>query len=247
MTRNFKGIWVPKEIYLDERLNWTEKILLIEIYSLDNEKGCFASNPYFADFIGVSETSISLAIKKLKKLELVYQESFDGRTRILKAAINPAYSQTLTKLKGSVKPNLKDSNTDSNTTNNFYETDLLKIDSLQDQHTWLEAIALHYYLKPDDLKLYITEFIGEQKLKDNNAGSMPELKSHFVNWIKYQLAKTKGVKKSEWLQGQDKIDLEVLKVSYPTTVAKMRKHPKAMDIWIKTRDIELVKKELTSS
>ncbi|MFW5987940.1 MAG: DnaD domain protein [bacterium] len=84
-TRDFKGIWIPKELYLEESLNWTEKILLIEIDSLDNEEGCYASNKYFADFLSKSEVYISNCISKLKKEGYIYQESFDGRKRVLKS------------------------------------------------------------------------------------------------------------------------------------------------------------------
>jgi len=48
--RDFKGIWIPKEVWLADELNYIQKLLLVEIDSLDNEKGCFASNDYFADF-----------------------------------------------------------------------------------------------------------------------------------------------------------------------------------------------------
>lgn len=82
--RNFKGIWIPKNIYLNQNLSWTEKILLIEIDSLDNEKGCFASNKHFAKFLNVKENTISIYIKHLKELGLVEQLSFDGRVRVLK-------------------------------------------------------------------------------------------------------------------------------------------------------------------
>ena len=50
MDRDFKGIWIPKEIWLDERLNALDKIILAEINSLDGEDGCYASNQYLAEF-----------------------------------------------------------------------------------------------------------------------------------------------------------------------------------------------------
>ena len=65
-NRDFKGVWIPKDVYLNTQLSLIEKILLVEIQSLDNEKGCFAGNTYFAEFLGVSITSISLGIKKLR-------------------------------------------------------------------------------------------------------------------------------------------------------------------------------------
>ena len=41
IERDFKGIWIPKEIWLDSNLTWSEKMLLVEIDSLATlEKGC---------------------------------------------------------------------------------------------------------------------------------------------------------------------------------------------------------------
>jgi len=119
-NRDFKGVWIPKEIYLNEDLNWTEKILLIEIDSLDNEKGCYATNQYFADFIGKSKNWVSQCISKLKKEGYIYQEEFNGRKRILKSNLHYStdskadfdYSQRggLSKVKGSLKEKSKGGN-----------------------------------------------------------------------------------------------------------------------------------------
>ena len=65
MNRDFKGVWIPKEIWLDENLTWMEKLLLVEIDSLDAEKGCFASNDYFAKFFQLSKSRISDIIGQL--------------------------------------------------------------------------------------------------------------------------------------------------------------------------------------
>lgn len=64
--RDFKGIWIPKEIWLSLDLSLMEKVLFVEIHSLDNERGCFASNRYFAEFFGVSTRQISKYVASLK-------------------------------------------------------------------------------------------------------------------------------------------------------------------------------------
>lgn len=84
-SRDFKGVWIPKEIYLHPELSWTEKILVIEIDSLDNsERGCFASNEKLGGFLGISAGSCANMISKLKKMEIIEQCFFDGRNRGLK-------------------------------------------------------------------------------------------------------------------------------------------------------------------
>lgn len=65
-SRDFKGIWIPKDIWLSDQLSAMEKILFVEIHSLDNEDGCYAGNKYFANFFKVSERQIRNYIATLK-------------------------------------------------------------------------------------------------------------------------------------------------------------------------------------
>lgn len=66
-NRGFKGVWIPSEIWLDENLTVQEMVFLIEIDSLDQKNGCFASNQHFADFFGLSKSRSSEVIKKLEE------------------------------------------------------------------------------------------------------------------------------------------------------------------------------------
>lgn len=84
-TRNFKGVWIPAEIWLNSELDFMEKALYAEIDSLDGEDGCFASNDYFSKFFGASERTIQRGLSKLKTLGFVSQELFNGRQRRLRA------------------------------------------------------------------------------------------------------------------------------------------------------------------
>lgn len=54
VRRSFKGVWIPREIWLNEKLSLQEKNFLAEINSLDGMTGCIASNEYFGMFFGVS-------------------------------------------------------------------------------------------------------------------------------------------------------------------------------------------------
>lgn len=65
VKRDFKGIWIPKDIWLNENLTMQEKLFLVEIDSLDNEHGCYAANNYFADFFGISKGRCSQIINSL--------------------------------------------------------------------------------------------------------------------------------------------------------------------------------------
>jgi len=66
-NRDFKGVWIPKEIWLSTDLSPIEKFFLIEIDSLDNENGCYASNAHFAELFGLSIKWCSGIIRKIEK------------------------------------------------------------------------------------------------------------------------------------------------------------------------------------
>ena len=102
--RDFKGVWIPKEVWLDTRLSMIEKGILVEIDSLDlSEIGCFASNKHLADFCQCSETKASLAVSKLIDLGYIYVESFDGRQRVLKSRLSKNERQDFKKLKSATQ------------------------------------------------------------------------------------------------------------------------------------------------
>ena len=111
MKRKFKGIWIPNYVWLSKDLTLQEKVFLVEIDSLDNNGGCYASNAYFGKFFGLSTTRVSLVIKSLIEkgylISNINQE--EGNKRLLKTS--------LTKVKNPIQQKLKHNNTSNNKTN----------------------------------------------------------------------------------------------------------------------------------
>jgi len=67
-NENRKGIWIPEEIINDNNLDWTNKALLTEIYSLCKlEDGCFKSDSRFGKLLGIGRTSVNKRVNWLKK------------------------------------------------------------------------------------------------------------------------------------------------------------------------------------
>lgn len=82
MQRDFKGVWIPREIWLSTDLKVMEKLILVEIDSLDNEDGCFASNEYFSKFFSLSKNRCSEIIKSLEEkgyIEIKYVYHNDSK------------------------------------------------------------------------------------------------------------------------------------------------------------------------
>ena len=91
-NRDFKGVWIPKDVWLNKDLTLLEMVIFVEIDSLDNEDNCVAGNEYFAEFCGCSESKVSKAIKKLQNLNMIEVLSFDGRHRKLRVVKNDRQS-----------------------------------------------------------------------------------------------------------------------------------------------------------
>lgn len=83
-VRQFKGVWIPKEVWLDEKLTYFEKAVYAEIDSLDGEDGCFASNKYFQSFFKCTERTMSRAISHLQQLGYIEVTAYNGRKRVIK-------------------------------------------------------------------------------------------------------------------------------------------------------------------
>ncbi len=72
--RDFKGVWIPKDIWLSPELKATEKMLWAEINSLDNEFGCVADNEHFQKVLNLSVRQVREYVKRLKDLGLIEVE-----------------------------------------------------------------------------------------------------------------------------------------------------------------------------
>ena len=122
-NRDFKGVWIPKAIWLNPDLSIIEKVLLVEIDSLDNsDRGCFASNEYLASFVQLSEGRVANIISDLKKRGFIIQVFFDGRNRGLRIKSESSFHENVkpefTKTGKQRTRKREHNNTDNKTINN---------------------------------------------------------------------------------------------------------------------------------
>ena len=70
--QKIKGLWIPAEILLDEKLTDKEKFILSMILYLSDETGsCFASNQYIASVVKVTSNRVSKIISSLKNKKYI--------------------------------------------------------------------------------------------------------------------------------------------------------------------------------
>lgn len=86
--RNFRGVWIPADIWLNKDLTLQEKVMLIEIDSLQDEvRGCYKSNSGFADFFGLSASRVSRIISSLEEKGYIQVEQVRQGRRIVERRI----------------------------------------------------------------------------------------------------------------------------------------------------------------
>jgi hypothetical protein len=71
LGKECKGIWISIELCREKELTWMEKMFFTKIDSLNNDKGCFASNKFFASFFNLSVSRSSEVINSLIKKDYI--------------------------------------------------------------------------------------------------------------------------------------------------------------------------------
>ncbi len=105
LNEKFKGVWLHKEIFELGKMPGNERIILSMIINLEHkERGCYASNKYFAKILHIQEKQVSKYISKLFDKELITSEILtdQGNKRILRSLLTT--SENPTPLKGDTYP-----------------------------------------------------------------------------------------------------------------------------------------------
>ena len=78
--RQFTGVWLPRELLLDERLTAVDKILYAEIASF-GEKGCWKRSEELMELCRVKRDAFGASCKRLIKFGYITQSREYGRMR----------------------------------------------------------------------------------------------------------------------------------------------------------------------
>ncbi|HBI1966940.1 TPA: helix-turn-helix domain-containing protein [Enterococcus faecalis] len=200
MERAFKGIWIPKNVWLDKELSWTEKFLIVEIDSLDNDDGCFASNEYFSNFFGLSKDRVSKLISGLKEkgyIDVSYQYK-PGTKSIERRVVKITEGYRRKQLEGigennyrGIGENAKDNNTLFNNTENNTKN---KKNSVEPSSTMSELFEKIWqtYPKKTNKKKAKEQFL--KKIKSDE--DFERFKTGYKAYLKY-------IKLNDWYHPQE--------------------------------------------
>lgn len=215
-TRNFKGVWIPKEIWLCKELTPLEKMYLVEIDSLDDEEnGCFASNKHFEEMFGQKSANATRIITNLKEkgwLDISY--IYSGKEiekRIIKVKRPPYpdryyknyntyyknYNEVLYKLEDMYYKKYNDSNTllDKQLDNN-------KKNIIKKRYGEFENVLLtdeeYHKLEKSNLLSYI------ERLSSYIASKGKKYKSHYATILNWSRKDKPNKKTLEQIMGEIK-------------------------------------------
>jgi DNA-binding Lrp family transcriptional regulator len=177
MEREFLGVWIPKEIYLNKELTPTDKLLLAEITSLAKNGECFASNQHFSEFLGISKSQVSRLITKLVRLNFIsvvitYKEL---TKEVDKRVITPIGVKADTPTHGRVYP--------------------LRMEAHTPTHERVDPMRVDAYYKEQVKEQYKEQVKDIKKTKQKNVSA--ELENEFeLLWKKYprKLGKANALK-----------------------------------------------------
>ena len=86
---------VDEEVYKTKELSFLDKLIFERITALcHTNKKCYATNSYFANMYGVKNNAVTVAIRKLKKLNLIkvsYEKDNPNRSKRYIMLINDVW------------------------------------------------------------------------------------------------------------------------------------------------------------
>lgn len=161
--RQFKGIWIPKEIWLAKELTIQEKVVLVEIDSLETEdKGCYASNKYFSNFFQLTTQRVSQIIKQLEDKKYIKIKYITKNKQIIERQLRiqkPPYPEVSNILDRGIKYSL------GGYQENFKENNINK-NNINKKEIYKEK----EYFKNEELNKIFIEFLEiRKKLKAVNS------------------------------------------------------------------------------
>ena len=79
----FKGLWIPICILIDPDLPLIQRVILAEVYQLQKDAGCFASNAHFSALVGCKERNVRNHLSALTSSGLLRSENATSKLRRL--------------------------------------------------------------------------------------------------------------------------------------------------------------------
>jgi len=89
----FSGVFVPREVLLDSDISANGKLIFAIIQSLDNDRGCFASNEYIGAMLGLSESSVRSSIGDLERKRYITRVVDENNLRTIKTCVTTSLEQ----------------------------------------------------------------------------------------------------------------------------------------------------------
>ena len=208
MHRDFKGVWIPREIWLIPNLKPVYRVFLAEIDSLDNGSGCYAKNEHFAKMFGLSKNRCSEILTMLSErgfIRVEYRETpneDEGRIisvyGIVEKSTAPVEKSTVPVEKSTTYIGIEIHLDIHNNINNiqFSFKDCSKI--LKNQIN-IEAASRGSKLSMDDVTELIPAFITYNAGLDKLFNSRAHYLHSFRNWISNYSVKGMDISKEfDW-------------------------------------------------
>jgi hypothetical protein len=100
----FSGVFIPREVLLDSGIPATAKLLFAIVQSLDNDRGCFASNEYLGGMVGLSESTVRGALAVLEEKKYIIRTVDLNGNRSITTCVTQSFCATPRQISGDPPP-----------------------------------------------------------------------------------------------------------------------------------------------
>ena len=186
MKRDFKGICIPKQIWLNKDLTVMEKLFLVEIDSLDNEDSCFASNAHFAQLFDVTKGRCTQIIRSLEQKCYVEIVLIREGKQVVKRLIR-VVNKLNNPIKNIKQPYLENAQGNNTSINNTSEGESRALDFLlNNSPVEYESFLMQFKKQIKDFPKFSEDFndtVDQEQLTYNTKVLMARLRKYARNWV----------------------------------------------------------------
>jgi hypothetical protein len=87
----FSGVFVPREVLLDNELSANAKLIFAIVQSLDNDRGCFASNEYIGGMVGICDSAVRASLSVLEDRKYIVRHIDSDGNRSIKTCTTQSF------------------------------------------------------------------------------------------------------------------------------------------------------------
>ena len=188
--------------------NWDDRKVMHDTHLFTLKRGqMIASVSFLAERWDKSNPTIIKFLKLLEDEDMICRQTLYRQTPIITICNFELYQHRVQTTVQTIVQTIVHTNKEYKEDNNIYNNTRTREESFYDElvtdEQYTEQMAMRYHTTTEKVTSSLYEFKQENELKDTRHNSLREYKSHFHDWLRYQIEKQNKNNGNNYRPNQD--------------------------------------------